>query len=92
MLFRNTVTDVNTIVDDVKKISKEIDVDYEFATKTSLHGVGIIAREKSYLVKTVWTIIFFSLLVSLIWQITLLFIGFFEYSPVTKVYIQVDYK
>ena len=82
----------DAVQNDVKKVSSEDkseDLDYTFATETSLHGVSYIVNAKNFLVKTIWTVIFFVFLGVLIWQIVLLLINFAKYTPVTEVSIEV---
>ena len=84
------VTNVNGLVEDVNEVSsKDEDVDYTFATETSLHGVGIIARAENVLVKTIWTVILLGLVGVLTWQIVQLFVEFAKFTPVTEVKVEV---
>ena len=79
------------VIQDVKELSNEEDIDHKFATETSLHGVGLIATAQNLLVKIIWTIIVLSMCGVLIWQIAELLIHFFKYVPVTEVRIEVSW-
>ena len=80
----------NGVIQDVKELANEEDIDQKFATETSLHGVGLIATAQNLLVKIIWTFIVLSMCGVLIWQIAELLIHFFEYVPVTEVRIEVS--
>ena len=54
--------------------SKDEDIDHAFATGTSLHGVGLIAKAEKILVKIIWIVILLTLCGVLVWQIVVLFI------------------
>ena len=70
-------------------VSKDEDIDHTFATGTSLHGVGLIANAEKILVKVIWTVILLTLCGVLVWQIVVLFIDYYKYTPVTEVRIEV---
>ena len=70
-------------------LSNEENIDYSFASETSLHGVGLIASAKNRLIKVIWTAIFLALSGVLVWQVIVLFTDFLEYTPVTEVKIEV---
>ena len=80
----------NAVIQDAKELSNVEDIDYKFATETSLHGVGLIVTAQNLLVKIIWTFIVLSMCSLLIWQIVQLLINFFKYSPVTEVRIEVS--
>ena len=80
------------VIQDVKELSNEEDIDHKFATETSLHGVGLIATAQNLLVKIIWTIIVVSMCGVLIWQIAELLIHFLKYVPVTEVRIEVSWS
>ena len=80
----------NDIIQDAKELSNVEDIDYKFATETSLHGVGLIATAQNPFVKIIWTLIVLSMCGLLIWQIVQLLINFFKYAPVTEVRIEVS--
>ena len=82
----------NGVIQDVKELSNVEDIDYKFATETSLHGVGLIATAKNLLVKIIWTLIVLCMCGVLIWQIVQLLINFFKYAPVTEVRIEVSWS
>ncbi len=67
-------------------------IDYEFATETSMHGVGFLATATTFPAKTAWLIIVLFLSSMLIWQATEQLIGFFKYAPVTDVSVKVRRK
>ena len=85
-----TVTDFNGSEKGTKDAaSKDEDIDHTFATGTSLHGVGLIANAERILVKVIWTVILLTLCGVLVWQIVVLFIDYYKYTPVTEVRIEV---
>ena len=80
----------NGVIQDAKELSNVEDIDYKFATETSLHGIGLIATAQNLLVKIIWTFIVLSMSGVLIWQVVQLLINFFKYAPVTEVRIEVS--
>ena len=80
----------NGVIQDAKELSNVEDIDYKFATETSLHGIGLIATAQNLLVKIIWTFIVLSMCSLLTWQIVQLLINFFKYAPVTAVRIEVS--
>ena len=53
------------------------------------HGVGLIANAERILVKVIWTVILLTLCGVLVWQIVVLFVDYYKYTPVTEVRIEV---
>ena len=61
------------------------DVDLDFASSTSLHGIGKIAAATHCFVKLFYVVACLTSLGFFIWQILVLFDAFLEYSPVTDI-------
>ena len=72
------------------KLAKRNTPENEWATTTTLHGVGKIATSHSILIRMLWVLLFVACGSVMIYQLTLLTLDYLEFNPVTEVSVEVS--